>query len=179
MLMISVIWLLLPAGFANMAPIFAKQIFPTWNTPVDFGKTLRGKQIFGSHKTYRGLISGVIAGAIVFALQQMLYHRFLTIRILSYFNYEEVSILFGAWLGLCALLGDLVKSFFKRQLGIDPGTPWFPFDQIDWIVGSVMGLRIVLVPSFSVAVASFVIGLILHLVVKYFGFVWKLNPTPL
>jgi CDP-2,3-bis-(O-geranylgeranyl)-sn-glycerol synthase len=29
-----------------------------------------------------------------------------------------------------------VKSFFKRRLGIAPGKPWIPADQLDYVVGA-------------------------------------------
>ena len=32
--------------------------------------------------------------------------------------------------------GDAVKSSFKRRVGIAPGQPWFPADQLDFIVGA-------------------------------------------
>src|SRR4051812_27852644 len=46
------------------------------------------------------------------------------------------SPLLGAWIGLGALSGDLVKSFAKRRRGILPGQAWIPFDQIDWLLGA-------------------------------------------
>jgi CDP-2,3-bis-(O-geranylgeranyl)-sn-glycerol synthase len=30
--------------------------------------------------------------------------------------------------------GDALKSLGKRRLGIRPGAPWIPFDQLDFIV---------------------------------------------
>ncbi len=39
-------------------------------------------------------------------------------------------------LGMGALAGDAVKSFFKRQIGAKPGNMWPPFDQIDFVVGA-------------------------------------------
>jgi len=39
------------------------------------------------------------------------------------------SICFGA------LIGDIIKSFFKRRIGKKRGQDWIPFDQIDFILG--------------------------------------------
>lgn len=44
----------------------------------------------------------------------------------------------GLLLGLGAVSGDAVKSFFKRRLGIAPGRPWVPFDQLDFQVGALL-----------------------------------------
>lgn len=41
--------------------------------------------------------------------------------------------LFGAVLGTAALVGDAVKSYFKRRRGKDRGAPWVPFDQLDFV----------------------------------------------
>ncbi len=47
--------------------------------------------------------------------------------------------LFGAVVGLMALVGDAVKSYFKRRLGKEGGAPWFPFDQLDFVVFGLLG----------------------------------------
>ena len=39
---------------------------------------------------------------------------------------------------LGALGGDALKSYFKRKKGIQSGQPWFPFDQIDLILGAII-----------------------------------------
>jgi CDP-2,3-bis-(O-geranylgeranyl)-sn-glycerol synthase len=42
--------------------------------------------------------------------------------------------LFGALVGGAALVGDAVKSYFKRRRGKEGGAPWVPFDQLDFVV---------------------------------------------
>lgn len=179
LLILQTLWLLLPAGLANMAPVFAATMLPFWNTPVDFGRSWKGHEIFGSHKTYRGLISGLFTGLLIFMLQQSLYRSVPFFKELSLFNYDEVNPFFGAWMGISALLGDLIKSFFKRRYEIAPGKPWIPFDQIDWIVGALLAVCVVFIPSLAVVTTSFIMGLGLHFFIKYVGFLWKLSPTPL
>ena len=43
------LWFFLPAGIANVAPIFAAKwrLLESLNKPLDFGQTFRGKRIFG------------------------------------------------------------------------------------------------------------------------------------
>ncbi len=41
---------MLPAYFANMAPIIVRKV-PILNYPVDFGKKLGGIRVFVSHKS--------------------------------------------------------------------------------------------------------------------------------
>ncbi len=120
----KIIWLLLPAALANMAPIFARFIFPNWNTPIDFGLKFHKNRIFGDHKTYRGFFAAVMTGFIVFIVQQVLYWKIPWLRFFKIVDYDVTSPFFGAWLGFCAITGDLIKSFFKRRIQIRPGEPW-------------------------------------------------------
>jgi CDP-2,3-bis-(O-geranylgeranyl)-sn-glycerol synthase len=41
-------------------------------------------------------------------------------------------------MGFAALAGDSIKSFFKRRIGIQSGSPWIPFDQLDFVVASLL-----------------------------------------
>lgn len=131
------LYFFLPAYFANMAPAFAKRfkLFEFLAKPVDFGKQYKGTDIFGSHKTWRGIIIGTIVGIIVAWIQKLLY-KFNFFQYISFYNYQETNVLFlGFLIGLGALLGDLFFSFLKRRKNINPGDSWVPFDQIGYIIG--------------------------------------------
>ena len=60
------LWFFLPAGLANGAPVIANKVplINKWITPLDFGKTWGGKRIFGSNKTWRGLVVGGLTGGV-------------------------------------------------------------------------------------------------------------------
>ena len=135
------LWFFLPAAAANAIPIFLAKapLLANYKTPLDFGLKLRGKPVFGKNKTYRGLIGGIIIAIIVLWLQQRLFasSSFLSDRFIDVLDYSTLNtIVLGALFGLGALGGDAIESFFKRQLDIAPGKSWFPFDQIDYIVGA-------------------------------------------
>ncbi len=176
---IEALWLILPAGFANMSPVLGEKIFPDWNMPIDLRRTWKGSEIFGSHKTYRGLISGIIAGFLVFFLQQKAYELSSSVRSFSLIDYAALPTAFGAWLGLTALLGDLVKSFFKRRLAIAPGRPWIPFDEMDWIAGALVGILILFVPSWNLIWCSFVVGAGLHFLIRGLAYLLHFVSSPL
>lgn len=53
----------------------------------------------------------------------------------------EAWLALGLRLGAGAMGGDLAKSFVKRGLGIPPGSPWIPFDQIDFALGALVLVR--------------------------------------
>jgi CDP-2,3-bis-(O-geranylgeranyl)-sn-glycerol synthase len=133
------LWFFIPAGVANMVPIFAAHIpiLKKFDAPIDGGLTFRGKRVFGAHKTWRGLAAGIVAGTLILWLQQFLYGEVSWIRsFASDVDYSTLPVLImGPLFAIGALGGDAIESFFKRQRGIAPGKGWFPFDQTDFIIG--------------------------------------------
>jgi CDP-2,3-bis-(O-geranylgeranyl)-sn-glycerol synthase len=69
-------------------------------------------------------------------------------------------VVLGGLLGFGALTGDAVESFIKRQLKINSGQSWFPFDQLDYIFGGI------LLSSLLVQLAWYVYAWV---IVLYFG----------
>ncbi len=166
-----------PAGVANSAPIFANKIplLNRWDTPMDFGKFFRGRRIFGPNKTWRGLLAGVLVGGLVAYLEAITVYKIdpASTRLVA------TSVAGGMLLGLGALLGDAVESFFKRQFGVASGKSWFPFDQSDYILGGLL----VSFPFFEVAAETylwvFVVWFCLHLLMSYIGFLLHLKDQPI
>jgi orotate phosphoribosyltransferase len=107
-------WIMLPAYIPNpVAALFGG------GTPIDLGKNFSdGNRIFGDGKTYRGLITGILAGIITGLILIWLAGRFPTA------NLPHHSLLSVTLLAIGALLGDLVKSFFKRRFNMERGTKW-------------------------------------------------------
>lgn len=171
------IWFLLPAACANVAPVIAARVphVRRWNTPVDGGRTFRGKELFGTHKTWRGLIAGMVISTLIFGLQQSLASEYGWADTLSgTTNYTALPVwLLGPLFGLGALGGDMIESFFKRQRDIPSGQTWIPFDQIDYIIGAVaVSLPFVLL-SPAQYVWIFVVWFVIHLLATYCG--WRLG----
>ncbi len=136
------LWFFLPAGLANAAPVLANKFkaFSYFDFPLDGKKSFRGKRIFGDHKTLRGLIAGVLTAIIIVCFQMLLYNNFEFFRTISRsIDYSQFEVLLlGFALGFGALAGDAIESFFKRQFSVASGKNWFPFDQIDFIVGGLL-----------------------------------------
>ncbi len=176
---LSAVWFLVPAGFANMAPVVAARLLPGWQWPVDFGFSRGGTRLFGSHKTWRGMAAGLVAGSVAFLLQQALCRALPPLAALGLFDYAAASPLLGAWMALGALTGDLVKSAVKRRLGIAPGRTWFPFDQTDWLVGTLLFSEPVLRLSASALLGILLTGLALHLLVKLVGYLLHIDRSPI
>ena len=176
-ILLQAVWLLLPAGAANSAPVFAAKLLPSWDAPVDFDYSYRGARIFGSHKTWRGLIAGLIAASITFAIQQLIYSDIGILQHYSYFDYDRFSWMMGIWMGAGALAGDLVKSFLKRRLRIPPGHSWFPLDQLDWLIGTILfAYPFIGFGMYSVA-EVILVGFSLHLIANLVGYALRLKSS--
>lgn len=131
-----------PAYAADVTPVLAKRLWPAFSRPVDGGRTFRGLPIFGSHKTWRGVITGSMAGVVVYELQASL-HGLGLLRQLALIDYSANHVLPGLLMGFGALAGDMVKSFFKRRVGIPPGASWLGFDQLDFFLGASLFVSLV------------------------------------
>ena len=135
-------YLMLPAYFANMAPVIVKKI-DLLAFPVDFNKKIDGKPILGKNKTYRGIIFGIVFAIFIAYLQFSLY-RIPFFNQISFVDYQN-WLLFGLLMGAGALTGDLVKSFFKRRLNINPGMKFLTDLNLIFVaIGMAVGLVIFL-----------------------------------
>jgi len=68
------------------------------------------------------------------------------------------------------LIGDSVKSFFKRRLGRKPGSAWFPFDQVDFILGACLFTWPFVGFGWEVFVILLVVTPVLHFVVNVIAY---------
>lgn len=128
-------WFFVPAAAANSIPVVASKVEPLkkWTTPMDFGKKWRGKPVLGANKTWRGLFVGVTLACIIAAIQ---YAVWLPPEFAD--KSFGFMVFLGGVMGLGALVGDAVESFFKRRINRDAGQSWFPFDQIDYVLGGIV-----------------------------------------
>lgn len=179
MIILEALYFFLPAYFANMAPVFASRIFgDKFITSIDFNKTIGGKRIFGDHKTWRGLFSGIVVALLVVYLQSILY-QFNFFHNISLIDYKSESIfIFGILLGFGALFGDIVKSFFKRRVGIKSGGSWPIFDQLDFVVGALLFVAIIYIPTWQHILILILFTPFLHWLTNVIGYKlgWKSNP---
>ncbi|MBS3136424.1 CDP-2,3-bis-(O-geranylgeranyl)-sn-glycerol synthase [Candidatus Woesearchaeota archaeon] len=170
-LLLQSFYIMLPAYFANMAPVIAKRlkILPGMNKPIDMDiKMEDGKPIFGKHKTYRGVAVGILMGIVVAFVQWLLSPLIGSVSILDYSSY----VLIGFLMGSGAIIGDMVKSFAKRRCGIMPGHKFIPFDQIDFILGAYL-FTLPFYGDFitmELLASSIIITFFLHIIVNHAAF---------
>ena len=178
LLILQSIYFIVPAYFANMAPVIANKlkILKQADKPVEKNiKFLDGKPLFGKNKTYRGFIVGIASGIILAFLQKGLYN-ITFFRALSIIDYSN-PILIGFLLGAGAITGDLIESFFKRRLNIKPGSKFLPFDQTDFIFGAYLFAYPVYFKYISVylILSSLIISFFLHIIVNHLAFYLKIR----
>jgi CDP-2,3-bis-(O-geranylgeranyl)-sn-glycerol synthase len=98
---------------ANGVPVIVKRLFGARaDNAIDGGMRLAdGRFLFGPSKTIRGIVSSIIATAIIAAVLGLPFY-------------------IGAVIALGAMAGDLASSFIKRRLGLDPSSRATGLDQI-------------------------------------------------
>ena len=98
---------------ANGTPVIIKRVFGARaDHAIDCGMRLAdGRFVFGPSKTIRGVVSSVIATALIAAA-------------------VGLTAWAGAVVALGAMAGDLASSFIKRRLGREPSSRATGLDQI-------------------------------------------------
>ena len=175
LLALGSIYLILPGAATNIIPVLFRKV-DFLSCPVDLGRQWHGKPIFGPNKTFRGFFFGILSTIAVVYVQTVLFLDFEYFREMSIIDYPKYNfIVLGFLIGFGALFGDLVKSFFQRRVGIGPGVSWFPWDQLDSLVGALLFGSLVFVPPWSVVLFLLVLVPLAHIAVKHFGYFIGIN----
>lgn len=169
----EVFWFFLPAGVANLSPVFANKIpvLNRWKTPLDFGRQYKGIRILGPNKTWRGLVFGTFMAVVIGLLQYRV--------IASSAETTTYIIAASAALGFGALTGDAIESFFKRRQGISSGDRWFPFDQTDYIIGGLLFVSPFVDLTAEIVIMTLLLYVPLHLLTSYLSFLAGLKEKPI
>ncbi|RLI12913.1 CDP-2,3-bis-(O-geranylgeranyl)-sn-glycerol synthase [Candidatus Bathyarchaeota archaeon] len=159
------LYYIFPAYCANGAPV----IFGGGRS-IDSGKLfIDGRPLFGSHKTIRGFIAGLVIGTFVGWLQE---------AIAPAIGFPKGSVLLGFMLSLGAMIGDLLGSFIKRRLKLNPGVPLPIVDQIDFTLMALLMATLVKPPTLLMAIIIFVLTVPIHLTVNAMAYLLGLKKTP-
>lgn len=181
-------YLLLPlVGGAAVHGVCMKYGWLDWLArPIDRGRCLHGRPLFGHSKTFRGPVLVAAGSASVYALQRHVLHGFEPFASIELASY---ALLPGWWLGAlagaAAELSELPNSFVKRRLGIAPGgtakgirsVAFYLWDQLDVLLGFWLVFGLV-VPATPLRVASslLLVGA-LHPLVTLAGYLLGMRPT--
>jgi CDP-2,3-bis-(O-geranylgeranyl)-sn-glycerol synthase len=153
--MLETIYIYLPAYIANATPVLLGG-----GPPLDGGRTWVDDQpLFGDHKTVRGTLSGIIVGITVGILQ--------------------THFLRGVLLSIGAIGGDIVISFIKRRIKLEPGAMFPIADQMGFIVFAVLLVSLAQPsPTWERAVAILIATLPIHYITNVIAWVLKLKRNP-
>lgn len=175
--LIMCFWIIAPLGLANMAPTFFKNNFKFLAKRIDFGKEFKNQPLFGKTKTIRGIIAAVIFGEIAFLLIQW-FCTFEGFREYVFINYLDLPIWLGFLLGFGAIIGDLLESFIKRRFNKESSSKWFPWDNIDYLIGGFVVWIFFINLTWYDYFAVLILGLILHLLFNLLGYALKIKKHP-
>jgi len=151
--------------------------------PIDGGRTLRGRRLFGHSKTWRGPILVAIGAALLWTLQRELVHALPAPGLADIGRLPGVGVIAVA--GFVGELAELPNSFVKRQLGIAPGATargplalvFYLWDQLDVLSGYGLVLACV-VPPTPLQVAVAIVGVAsVHPLLSWLGFLLRMRPT--
>lgn len=122
-------WLFLPAFVANPAAVLVGG-----GTPMDLGRSWRGRRLLGDGKTWRGLVGGGLVGVLVGLAQGAAALPFPG----TPFVHGPFPVGLGVVVALAygALLGDALGSFVKRRLDLPKGHRAPVLDQYDFVLGA-------------------------------------------
>jgi CDP-2,3-bis-(O-geranylgeranyl)-sn-glycerol synthase len=126
--LLQAIWFILPAYLANASPVIGYKIFGKFNAPMDFGKKLGGKPIFGPGKTWGGFLFGLFVGTLAGLVQ-------------SFFQPQSFPVMnthLALLLSVGALTGDAFGSFVKRRFGFERGKSLPGLDQLGFLVFAIL-----------------------------------------
>jgi len=165
------LFFIFPAYVANAIPVILGG-----GRAIDGGRKMRdGKPFFGSHKTVRGFVAGILAGTLVGATQNAV---FLSGALQDVKFPFQFSIWLGFMISFGALIGDLVHSFVKRRIGIAEGAPLPVADQLDFVLGAVLFSLFVSPPPLLTIFIIFVITVPVHLLTNLLAHVIGMKKTP-
>lgn len=142
---------------ANGAPVLARLLLGSkFNAAIDGGAVLvDNSPLFGASKTWRGVFAALLA----------------TTMCALFFGYSAAI---GMQIAIFAVSGDLLSSFIKRRLSLQPSSKAPLLDQIpESLFPALMMMDLFDLQLFAVAVlvTSFTI---IDLIVTYYLYHWRL-----
>lgn len=124
------LWLFLPAMLPNSAAV----VFGG-GTKMDFGRSWRGRRIFGDGKSWRGFFGGALSGMALGLILVGISALFGSEDCWGYSGWPRCLGILAA-LSFGAVLGDLCGAFVKRRLGLERGAKAPVLDQYDFVIGA-------------------------------------------
>lgn len=176
-IILATLFFFFPAYLANAVPPLLNKIklIPSLAVPIDNNKTIKGKRILGSHKTWRGVLGILIVGTFLIVLFFELNNYIHLYEVIGFDALKWNSFVFGIFFSLGVVFGDLLFAFLKRQLEIKPGAPFIPFDQTNYVFGTFFLLQPFLHLEISIWLIIFMQTFLIHSIFNRMGYVLDLH----
>lgn len=155
---LAALWYILPAYIANLAPPIGAKILGDYNAPIH-------KEILGDGKTIGGLAFAILFGTLTGVLQSQF----------SIPGFVGMTMKLAFLLSLGAMVGDMLGSFIKRQLGIKRGGMFPVLDQEGFVLFAMLFGLGAFTPPVAMAILVFVKTPILHIAFNMLGYALKLK----
>jgi len=124
--MIDLLIFILPAYFANSSPVFFRT--GKSKTPMDLKlKFYDSRRVLGEGKTWAGFFVGIATGTLIGYLTYAL-------GLIRVYPTLEQHLVVAFLLSLGTMTGDAVGSFVKRRLAMTKGKPFYPMDQLSFLL---------------------------------------------
>jgi hypothetical protein len=173
-------WLAGPAALTGILHMVAvkKNIWPRLAVPIDGGRTIGGRPVFGPNKTWRGIVFMPACAAVLGAVQGALFGPWAARAGVSPIDFQPPwALSYGlahAVLGLGYVLGELPNSFAKRRLDIAAGSTqrslrgflFFLIDQADSVVAALALGALVFGYGWTIVLVGSVCLSLLHLAIN-------------
>ena len=138
------------------------------NRPIDCGTILPdGQRLFGSNKTWKGLVGSLFFFSFWHGVFEILYNEFPSLHKLSLTDYQSISgWVLGLFVGFAASVSELPNSFIKRRCRVLPGKQTgcvgVFFDQADSVIGVTLVFYLTLTADLLQLLALFLVGTFIH-----------------
>jgi len=167
-LILQALWFIWPAYCANAFPPLMKG-----KRPLDFDKNLGKNRFLGDSKTIEGTIGGVLFGVAIGLVQTKIYGY-----IPKDTGFFEFTIPIIVLLSVGALFGDIIGSFIKRRLAMEPGDPAFLLDQLGFLVFALIFASFIYIPQVLTIIILLIITPVVHVGTNILGYFLKLKKHP-
>lgn len=191
MIIAQVVWLALPVILAaSVHMIIVKQSLLAWlAVPIDGGRSISSRRVFGDNKTWRGVVFVPIASAFFAALLGLFAGEAASHGLMSIdtadlsrrlgapappLSHGLAYAVVGAVFGLGYILGELPNSFVKRRFAISPGGRgagflgpfFFVMDRCDSVIGAFLLGALVFSYPLRIGVAAVLFLPLVHLAIS-------------
>ncbi len=170
--------LILAQAFWLIAPAYAANAFPPLlrgKKPIDSGKSIGKNRILGDGKTIEGAIGGILFGAFIGSVQ-VFGQDYIPAEL--GLNLIKMTLPLAILLGVGAILGDIVGSFLKRRLGIQSGKPFFPVDQLDFLLLALLFAAFLTSISIWIVAVLIILTPIVHKIANIIGYLAGVKKNP-